>query len=130
MDTSLCTKPNAPQISSLSQDIERAADRMPRRRVTFLLVPVYLVFSVSAQSIFINEVPAYSSLDQCAEAPLSTIVRDMYSGCSDNSHTTSFNCVWSSSSSTMNEIITSAILSRCPNAVGDASSALDVFASY
>jgi hypothetical protein len=83
--------------------------------------------------IYINKVPEYSSLAKCAEKQLSTIVRDMYSGCGNGSQTTSFACFCYSSSQEFNSIISTAVTSQCSNdsqPATQASSALDVFASY
>jgi hypothetical protein len=83
-----------------------------------------------AQDIFINQVPEYSLLGTCAEPPLSSIVRDMYSGCGDGTQTTSYDCFCSQSSSQFDSIISKAIVNKCPSATADATSALEVFASY
>ncbi|KAI0885117.1 uncharacterized protein GGS22DRAFT_162807 [Annulohypoxylon maeteangense] len=86
---------------------------------------------VSSQQIFINKVPAYSSLPHCAELPLSFIVRDMASGCGDGSKTTSYSCFCTASSSKMSGIISTAVASRCSTGPTNAATrALDVFSSY
>ncbi|KAI1456515.1 hypothetical protein F4805DRAFT_458721 [Annulohypoxylon moriforme] len=95
-----------------------------------ILVMVLATF-VTGQQIFINKVPAYSSLPHCAELPLSFIVRDMASGCGDGSKTTSYSCFCTASSSKMDGIISTAVASRCSTGPTNAATqALDVFSSY
>lgn len=91
----------------------------------------------ATSTYYINQVPAYSSLSSCAVKPLSTIVRDMSSGCGDGGAYTSFNCFCTSSSSTMDWIIETAVLNNCGTMSANAStasayaaSALKVFSSY
>lgn len=89
-------------------------------------------------NIWIDNVPAYQTIQQCAKQPLAQIVKDMFSGCGVPGPVyTSFECFCTSSSSTMNWIIDSAIMSACtadaaasPTASQLASSALQVFHSY
>ena len=64
-----------------------------------LYSPFLLVLSLiapSAQggktSIYIDKVPAYSSLEQCAQSRVSAIVRAQASGCGDDMALTSFSC--------------------------------------
>lgn len=84
----------------------------------------------SAQQIYIDNVPGYSDLDSCAEPPLSTVVRDMYSGCGDGGVYTSFSCFCTASSSYMASVISTAVLSYCPGSTADASSAASIFHAY
>jgi hypothetical protein len=51
-----------------------------------------VVQAVPKTSIFIDQIPLYSSLPSCAEDQLSTIVRAQYSGCGDDMQLTSFSC--------------------------------------
>ena len=89
-----------------------------------------LLSLVLAQQVFINQIPAYSSLDACAEPPLSSIVRDMYSGCGDGGRTTSYSCFCTESSSHMASVISTAVLAHCPGSTTDAASATTVFHAY
>ncbi|KAI6091715.1 hypothetical protein F4821DRAFT_225431 [Hypoxylon rubiginosum] len=98
---------------------------------TIILLLPFLATLVAAQRIFINQVPAYSSLPTCAEVPLSFIVRDMASGCGDGSKTTSYSCFCTDRSSKMNSIISTAVASRCSTGpISAATEAVEVFASY
>ncbi|KAF2468970.1 uncharacterized protein BDR25DRAFT_344159 [Lindgomyces ingoldianus] len=85
-----------------------------------------------AQKIFINKVPAYSSLPSCAVQPLSTIVRNMEQGCGDGGKTTSFSCFCTASSSKMESKISQAVEKKCGSqtVTGGVEKALGVFASY
>ncbi|KAI0180734.1 hypothetical protein GGR52DRAFT_566992 [Hypoxylon sp. FL1284] len=97
---------------------------------TAVLFPILLTLA-EAQRHFIDEVPAYKDLPVCAEIPVSLIVRDMASGCGDNSQTTSYSCFCTASSSKMDHILSTAVASRCSTGpVSAPSVALDVFASY
>ncbi|KAK4937963.1 hypothetical protein LTR10_021528 [Elasticomyces elasticus] len=84
----------------------------------------------AAQQIYIDRLPDYSLLDACAENPLSTVVRDMYSGCGDGGVYTSYSCFCTASSSYMAGVISTAVLSYCPGSTADASSATAVFHEY
>ncbi|KAK4174863.1 hypothetical protein QBC36DRAFT_191281 [Triangularia setosa] len=87
--------------------------------------------SVTAQRIFINQVPEYSELPPCAEAPLSNVVRNMVSGCGDGGKTTSYNCFCASSSTKFESIISRVVASKCLPVEPEATaSALAVFGSY
>ena len=100
----------------------------PSRALISLLALAYVS---SCQQIFINNVPGYSELDTaCAPPQLSTIVRDMYSGCGDQGQTTSYSCFCSVSSSYMESVISTAILSVCPGSTAAVSSASAVFHDY
>jgi hypothetical protein len=64
-----------------------------------LYTPLLLVLSLIAPSIqagktslFIDRVPGYSSLGQCAQARVSAVVRAQASGCGDDMAMTSFSC--------------------------------------
>ncbi|KAK4656482.1 hypothetical protein QC762_204724 [Podospora pseudocomata] len=96
-----------------------------------LLLPLLVVTATTAQRIFINQVPLYSSLPPCAEAPLSNIVRNMVSGCGDGGRTTSYSCFCASSSIKFESIISRAVSSKCmPSEPEATASALAVFDSY
>ncbi|KAI2465617.1 hypothetical protein F4781DRAFT_408689 [Annulohypoxylon bovei var. microspora] len=98
--------------------------------VLHLLLVAFAVF-VASQHVFIDQIPAYASLPQCAEVPLSFIVRDMDRGCGDDGRTTSYSCFCTASSSKMNGIISTSVASRCSTGpMTAASQALDVFSSY
>ncbi|KAH8655368.1 hypothetical protein BX600DRAFT_525380 [Xylariales sp. PMI_506] len=87
--------------------------------------------ATAAQSIFINRIPEYSDLPSCAEYPLSTIVRDMVSGCGDGGRTTSYRCFCTDRSSHMASVISSNVASDClPETPSAVSEALAVFNSY
>jgi hypothetical protein len=91
---------------------------------------LFLGFATT-QEIFIDNVPGYAELNsRCAQNPLSTVVRDMESGCGDGGHTTSYSCFCTTSSSYMANVISQAVLSQCPNATTDANSATVVFHDY
>jgi hypothetical protein len=93
-------------------------------------VAMFTSIATQAQSIFINQVQEYSSIDSCAVVPLSTIVRDMVSGCYDGGMTTSYNCFCSTSSDRFNNIIATAVSSNCSGTISDVVSALEVFQAY
>lgn len=61
---------------------------------TLILAASGLLSSVSARktSIYIDQIPLYSKLPECAEKPLSAIVRAQSSGCGDSQQLTSFSC--------------------------------------
>jgi hypothetical protein len=101
---------------------------MPRLLPSSILIT--LVAFSSAQSIFINKVPDYSSLPSCAEIPLSTIVRNMEQGCGDGGKTTSYSCFCTASSAMFSSKISKAVASECASATAGVGEALDVFHSY
>ncbi|KAB8801907.1 hypothetical protein FH972_026728 [Carpinus fangiana] len=86
--------------------------------------------SAAVTTHYINQVPLYSSLTSCAEAPLSAIVRGESSGCGEDF--SSFTCFCTQSSSRFNSIISKAVSSNCGGSIAaeQASSAGAVFASY
>jgi len=100
----------------------------------FPFLPLLLFTSCAlSQRIFIDQVPLYSSLSQCAETPLSTIVRDMVSGCGDGGHTTSYACFCTNSSSYFSSLISSQVSTNCKAdsaAAAEATEAVEVFGSY
>lgn len=104
---------------------------------TLLLLLLLLLLPPPASTqtqtkIYIDTVAGYSSLATCAETRLSQVVRAMSSGCGDDGALTSYTCFCNASSSTMREIINSAVTIQCRNTspTEQASSALDVFERY
>ncbi|KAH9996986.1 hypothetical protein F4779DRAFT_622978 [Xylariaceae sp. FL0662B] len=99
--------------------------------VKTLILPLLFITRGTAQNIFIDNVPGYFDLPSCAEVPLSFIVRDMASGCGDDSKTTSYECFCTPSLAKMNGVISAAVTSRCSTdpatAVSAASEALHIF---
>ncbi|OBT53601.1 hypothetical protein VE04_05158 [Pseudogymnoascus sp. 24MN13] len=99
-----------------------------------LFIAIYLTSVAQValcQKVYINQVPEYSQLPACAEVPLSTIVRNMVSGCGDNHQTTSYGCFCVSSSAKFDRVIGTAVASRCTDSPQEAAaSALSVFDSY
>jgi hypothetical protein len=64
-------------------------------------------------SIWINEIPLYSSLAPCASDRISAIIRAQKSGCNDDSAHTSFACFCIDSSSQFSSIISTAVAQQC-----------------
>jgi hypothetical protein len=95
-----------------------------------LLAGIIEIQIASCQKIFINQVPEYSQLSSCAVEQVSTIVRDMSSGCGDGGRSTSFSCFCTASSKSFNSIISTAVESACSGTVGNVTEALDVFQEY
>ncbi|PVH99672.1 hypothetical protein DM02DRAFT_419741 [Periconia macrospinosa] len=91
-----------------------------------------LVDASGPTPIFINQVPAYSALSECAEGALSQIVRNMAYGCGDGSVTTSFDCFCVSSSSHFAHQIDTRVANACLDEpeVGQNASAVEVFGKY
>ena len=81
-------------------------------------------------NIFINQVPAYSSLSKCAEAKISTIVRNMEFGCGDGKQTTSFACFCYENYPKYSTMIGGQVSSACTQDPTQSSSAIDVFNKY
>ncbi|KAK0662472.1 hypothetical protein QBC41DRAFT_285195 [Cercophora samala] len=95
------------------------------------LLAAWVALPATAQRIFINQVPAYSQLPPCAEAPLSNVIRNMVSGCGDGGRTTSYSCFCVSSSAKFESIISRVVSSKCmPSEPEATASALAVFDSY
>ncbi|RAK81987.1 uncharacterized protein BO72DRAFT_137514 [Aspergillus fijiensis CBS 313.89] len=103
-------------------------------RKSYLRALLALSLSITARcttTYYINKVADYSSLSQCAVAPLSSVVRDMVSGCGDGGKYTSYSCFCTASSSEFNHIISSGVGSNCgTNSENQVSTALEVFHSY
>ncbi|KAK6833578.1 hypothetical protein PG987_008272 [Apiospora arundinis] len=84
-----------------------------------------------AQRIFINNLPGYQALPPCAESPVNTIVRIMYSGCGDNKRTTSYSCFCTASSAKFVSIISKEVAKRClPDTATAVAQATELFGSY
>ena len=81
-------------------------------------------------NIFINQVPAYSSLSKCAELRVSTIVRNMEFGCGDGRLTTSFACFCYENYTKYSTMIGGQVSSACTQDPTQALSAIDVFNRY
>jgi hypothetical protein len=98
-----------------------------------LLILFTLFQHTLSQQIYINKIPSYSSLSACALNPISSIVRDMVSGCGDGSLTTSYACFCYTSSTDFTHIISTAVVENCTQATPtpqmQASSAVKVFSS-
>lgn len=73
----------------------------------FLLFSVWVlgVHAAGKTSIYIDQIPLYSKLPECAEGRLSAIVRAQYSGCGDDMSLTSFSCFCIDSSSYVNSVL-------------------------
>lgn len=117
----------SPLLREMILDIQT---KMPVASALQFLWVILIISITSAQQVFIDSIPAYSSLDACAVGPLSTIVRDMSYGCGDGSHTTSYGCFCTSSSSYFSAFISSNVLNQCGGNVAEATSAVDVFNAY
>ncbi|OCL09865.1 hypothetical protein AOQ84DRAFT_403354 [Glonium stellatum] len=100
------------------------------RKWLILAIFTVTILASGPTSIFINQVPEYSLLSSCPEARLSTVVRDMYSGCGDNKMTTSYACFCYQSSAIFSSIISEAVMVTCSNDTAGATTALEVFSSY
>ena len=94
------------------------------------------LFAVAATdgptSIFIDAIPEYHLLAQCAEKEVSTIVRDMVYGCGDggNGAYQSFACFCYESSAKFSSMIGAHVQTQCPNDPSQNTTALQVFSSY
>jgi hypothetical protein len=89
-----------------------------------------LASASGATKIYINQVSAYSSLAQCAEPEVSTIVRDMSYGCGDGSRTTSYACFCYQSSSEFSSMIENHVSTACSADSSQATLAVQVFSDY
>lgn len=102
--------------------------------LVLLLAILCLPHHTLPQQIFIDKIPTYSSLSACAVNPVSSIVRDMASGCGDDSRTTSYACFCYTSSAAFARIISTAVVENCtqatPTPQAQASRAVAVFSSY
>lgn len=96
----------------------------------FLALLTLLPSFTLAQSIYIDRVPAYTSLACCAQVPLSAIIRGMVDKCGDNNALTSYACFCTSSSSYVSSRISSLAYKACNSNGTQADQAVDVFNSY
>lgn len=99
-----------------------------------LTIPFFLSQSISGQGetlVYIDLVSGYRDLSSCAEHPLSTIVRDMYKGCGDDSRLTSYTCFCTDSFSKFSFDISTEVLSQCGSGLApQATRAVEVFTEY
>lgn len=86
--------------------------------------------TTSTAHSYINMVPGYSVLVDCAQTRLSAIVRGMSSGCGDGGVYTSKACFCQESRLDMESTIISAVSEQCNGAMANASSAIAVFKAY
>ncbi|OSS49230.1 hypothetical protein B5807_05541 [Epicoccum nigrum] len=91
-----------------------------------------MVLASGQIKLFINQLPEYSSMADCAEGQVSTIVRNMADGCGDGSKTTSYNCFCHTSSSYFNSLIGAKVERACAtdNPELQKTSAVDLFGAY
>jgi hypothetical protein len=108
----------------------KMASRMSTRLL--LLALAQTVFASGQIKLFINQLSEYSSMADCAEGQISTIVRNMEDGCGDGSKTTSYNCFCHTSSSYFNSLIGAKVERACATDNPDLqkTSALDLFGAY
>ncbi|SPJ73216.1 uncharacterized protein FTOL_02946 [Fusarium torulosum] len=89
-----------------------------------------LLASKARATFWLNQLDSYDSLPYCAEGPISSIVRDMISGCGDGGRTTSYSCFCTRSSSRFESIIPTAVAKECSHWGSEASSAMSIFHEY
>jgi len=89
---------------------------------------------VNPTPVYIDLVPGYKNLSACAEVPVSTMIRNMWNGCGDDSLLTSFSCFCTDSYSKFSWDISTAVLAGCggaeSSASGQATSAVGIFHDY
>ena len=73
----------------------------------------YLLIGQAKATYWINQVSGYDSLPQCAETPVSTIVRDMVYGCGDGGEATSYACFCTESSRRFRDMIATHVAITC-----------------
>ncbi|KAK7193788.1 hypothetical protein PSPO01_00461 [Paraphaeosphaeria sporulosa] len=102
------------------------------RSPLILLVLANMTVASGQIRLFINQLPEYSSMADCAEPQVSTIVRNMENGCGDGSQTTSYNCFCHTSSSYFSNLIGSKVEKACKSDNPDTqkTSAVELFDSY
>ena len=93
------------------------------------LVSILLVAQIEAV-FWLNQLDSYDSLPYCAEGPVSSIVRDMVSGCGDGGRTTSSSCFCTRSSSIFVQIIATAVAKECSHWGTEVSNATSIFGEY
>lgn len=82
-----------------------------------------------ATKLWIDSVPEYSLLPNCAENRVSAIVRGMANGCGDGGKYTSFGCFCYSSSTHYNSLVGAQVATAC-NDQSAVTSAQNVFSKY
>ena len=95
----------------------------------YTFISILLVAEVEAV-FWLNQFDSYDSLPYCAEGPISSIVRDMVSGCGDGGRTTSYSCFCTRSSSSFMQIIATAVAKECSYWGTEVSSATSIFHEY
>lgn len=86
--------------------------------------------AISHATYWVNQFPLYSSMESCAMAPVSAIVRGMTAGCGDGGSYTSYDCFCSTSSTQMVNAIASSVSSNCNGTLSHILTALAVYQSY
>ncbi|PVI04360.1 hypothetical protein DM02DRAFT_692822 [Periconia macrospinosa] len=81
--------------------------------ITLLSAIIPLASAAGKTHIYIDEIPLYTSLQQCAQDRVSAIVRAQELGCGDNMQLTSFSCFCIDSSTQYASIISTAVQSAC-----------------
>ncbi|KAJ4335157.1 hypothetical protein N0V87_006311 [Didymella glomerata] len=110
------------------------------------LLPAVLSILTTTQaaiktSIYIDQIPAYSSLAPCAENRVSAVVRAQASGCGDEQQLTSFSCFCVEQYSHISSVISTAVQDYCAAQattltasatapLPEVTSAIEVFNSY
>jgi hypothetical protein len=79
--------------------------------------------------IFIDQVPEYDLLKNCAESKISAIVRGMSYGCGDGNRMTSYGCFCYSSSTFYDNMISGSVATACDDQ-SQITTAQDVFHKY
>ncbi|KAF5506368.1 hypothetical protein CGCS363_v004049 [Colletotrichum siamense] len=79
---------------------------------------------------YLDQAAGYSALPSCAEVPISSIVRDMVSGCGDGGRTTSYSCFCTASSDRFSNLIATAVAKNCGQSSSEVASATQVFDAY
>jgi len=113
----------------------------PSTLVPAILSIITTTHAAIQTSIYIDQIPAYSSLAPCAENRVSAVVRAQASGCGDNQQLTSFSCFCIEQSSHISSIISTAVQDYCAAQattltasatapLPEVTSAIEVFNSY
>lgn len=79
---------------------------------------------------YLDQADGYSALPSCAEVPISSIVRDMVSGCGDGGRTISYSCFCTASSDRFSNLIATAVAKNCGQSNAEVASATQVFDAY
>jgi len=102
---------------------------------TILTLVLFLFLAILTKAsgptkLFIDSVPEYDILEQCAENQVSSIIRNMNFGCGDGSQTTSYACFCYQSSAKFSRMVSTRVSSACTKSPGQDSSAVEVFSKY